>query len=144
MAEPLSIAAGIVGIFSAAAQITSLLIDFTESAKKAPESARSVLIEVNDVSGILSHLQFFLLDSKFSDRSRTQLVQIDQVALIMSGCVLTFSELEKLLDNIKADGMGILQRAHWARREKAVLNLVQSLQNHKASLSLILNVLNGY
>lgn len=144
MADPISLAAGVVGILTAAAQISSLLIDFTRSSKDAPQTARAVLTEVDDISSTLSHLQSFLLGNEYSDRSRTQLLQVDQVVTIISGCVLTFSELEKLLDGLKAEGMGILDRVHWARKEKAISNLVQRLQNHKGSLSLILHVLNGY
>ncbi|KAI4185820.1 MAG: hypothetical protein LQ346_005816 [Caloplaca aetnensis] len=144
MADPLSLAAGVVGILTAAAQISSLLIDFTRSSKDAPQAARAVLTEVNDISSTLAHLQSFLLGDEYSDRSRTQLLQVDQVVTVMGGCVMTFSELEKLLDELKAEGMGILDRAHWARKEKAISNLVQRLQNHKGSLSLILHVLNGH
>ncbi|KAL8997640.1 MAG: hypothetical protein Q9169_003119 [Polycauliona sp. 2 TL-2023] len=143
MADPLSLAAGTIGILTAAAQISSLLIKFVGKCKDAPQSAHAVLTEVNDISGTLSHLQSFLLGNEFSDKSRTQLLQVDQVVAIMSGCVLTFSELEKVLDSLKAEGMEVLDRIHWARKETAIDNLVQRLQNHKASLSLILHVLNG-
>ncbi|KAL9032286.1 MAG: hypothetical protein Q9180_006592 [Flavoplaca navasiana] len=129
MADPLSISAGVIGILTAAAQISTLLINFTRTSKDAPQIAHAVLMEVDDISSTLSHLQSFLLD---------------QVVTIMSGCVLTFSELERLLDGLKAEGMGILDRARWARKEKAISNLVQRLQNHKASLSLVLQVMNGY
>ena len=144
MGDPLSISAGVIGILTAAAQISTLLINFTRTSKDAPQIAHAVLMEVDDISSTLSHLQSFLFGNEYSDSSRTQLLQVDQVVTIMSGCVLTFSELERLLDGLKAEGMGILDRAHWARKEKAIGNLVQRLQNHKASLSLVLQVMNGY
>ena len=143
MADPLSLAGGVIGIVTAAAKISSLLIQFIQSSKDAPRTARTVITEVNDISGILSHLQFFLLGDESSDRSRTQLLQVDQVVTIMSGCVLTFSELEQLLDGFQKQGMDFLDRAKWAKKENAIGNLIQRLQNHKGSLSLILNVLNG-
>ncbi|KAL8647561.1 MAG: hypothetical protein Q9226_006380 [Calogaya cf. arnoldii] len=143
MADPLSIAAGVIGIATAATQISSLLIDFTRTSKEAPQTAHAVLMEVNDTRSTLSHLQPYLLGNEHPDSSRSQLLPVDQVVTIMSGCVLTFSELELLLDGLKTEGMGILDRAQWARKEKAIDNLVQRLQNHKASLSLILHVLNG-
>ncbi len=117
------------------------------SSKGAPKSARTVLIEVNDISSILSHLQLFLSGDETFDQSRTQLLHVDQVLAIITGCVTTCSELEQLLDRLsvtaKANRMAALDRAKWARKEKTVSNLIQRLQNHKASLSLILNVLNG-
>ncbi|KAI4255859.1 MAG: hypothetical protein L6R42_006533 [Xanthoria sp. 1 TBL-2021] len=149
MAEALSLAAGVIGVLTAAGQISSLLLQFTKSSKDAPQIACAVLSEVDDIRGVLLHLQSFLLSDESSDQSRTQLLQVDQVVAIMTGCVNTFSELEQLLDRLtvtgwEAKGMNILDRAKWARKEKAISNLMQRLQNHKASLSLILNVLNGY
>jgi hypothetical protein len=139
----LRIAAGVIGILTAAAQISSLLINFTRASKDAPHQAQIIVTEVNDTSGILFHLQSFLLGKEFLDRSRTSLLQIDHVVTIVSGCVLTFSELEKLLDELEVENLGVLDRAQWARKETAIAVLIQRLQNHKASLSLMLNILNG-
>ncbi len=143
MADPLSIAAGVVGILTAAAQLSSLLIKFTKSVSEAPQQARIIIAELSDTTGILSHLQSFLLGHEFTDRSRTSLLKVDQVVTIVSGCVLTFSELEKLLDDLKVEGMFMLDCLKWARKEPDIARLIQRLQNHKASLSLMLNILNG-
>ena len=77
MTDPLSIAAGVVGTLTAAAQISSVLIKFTKSAKDAPQQARVIITEVSDMSGILSHLQSFLLGNEFSDASRASLLKLD-------------------------------------------------------------------
>ncbi len=144
MSDPLSIAAGVVGILNAAAQISSVLIKFARSTKGAPQQARAIITEVNDTSGILSHLQAFLLGKEFADSSRTSMLKVDRLINIISGCVLTFSELEKLLDELETGEMDILDRVKWTRKEAAIAGLIQRLQNHKASLSLILNILNGF
>ena len=144
MSDPLSISAGVIGILTAAAQISSVLIKFVRSAKGAPHQAQAIITEVNDTSAVLSHLQAFLLGKKFADTSRTSMLKVDQVVDIVSGCVLTFSELEKLLDELETSEMNTLDRAKWARKEAAIAGLIQRLQNHKASLSLILNILNGF
>lgn len=144
MSDPLSIGAGVVGILTAAAQITSVLIKFTKSIQGAPHQAQVIIAEVNDTSGILSQLQAFILGEAFADASRTPLLKVNQVINIISGCVLTFSELEKLLDELKTGRMDILDRIKWKRKEATIANLIQRLQNHKASLSLILNILNGF
>lgn len=144
MSDPLSIAAGVVGILTAAAQISSVLIKFARSAKGALHQAQVIITEIHDTSGVLSHLQAFLLGKEFADTSRTSMLKIDHVVDVISGCVLTFSELEKLLDELKTNDMNILDRMKWARKEAAIASLIQRLQNHKASLSLILNILNGF
>lgn len=143
MADPLSIAAGVVGLLTAAAQISTLLATFTASTKNAPEAARVVLTEVGDIEGILKQLQSFLEGKESSNRSGARLLQIDQVVKVITGCVLTFSELENLLDKLMVGAKGVLKRMQWARKEKAIKELIQRLQNHKGSLSIALHVLNG-
>lgn len=144
MPDPLSIAAGIIGVVTAAAQISSLLIRFTRSTIAAPQQAKVVLTEVSDISGILSHLQSYLLGLDVPNRSRTSLLKVEKVVTIVSGCVLTFSELEKLLDELKTEDLDVLDCLKWVRKESAVKGLIQRLQNHKLSLSLVLNILNGF
>ena len=144
MSDPLSVAAGVAGVVVAAAQISSLLIKFTKSTIAAPQQAKVVLTEVSDIGGILSHLQSFLLGLDLPDRSRVSLLKVEKVVTIVSGCVLTFSELEKLLDELKTDNWDILDRFKWARKESALAGYIQRLQNHKSSLSLVLDILNGF
>ena len=143
MSDPLSIAAGVVGILTAAAQISTLLIQFTKASKNASVQARHVLTEVNDISGILSHLQTFLIGHEYVESSRTSLLRVDHIVAIVSGCVMTFSELEKVIDGLKSADLGAIDSIRWAWKETEIMTIIQRLQNHKASLSLMLNVLNG-
>ena len=146
MSDPLSVSAGVAGLVVAAAQISSLLIKFTKSTIAAPQQAKVVLTEVSDIGGILSHLQSFLLGLDLPDKSRASLLRVDLLVAIVSSCVLTFSELEKLLDEMKTDNtdnLDILDRLKWARKESALASLIHRLQNHKTSLSLVFNILNG-
>ena len=144
MSDPLSVAAGVAGIVTAAAQISSLLINFTKSTIAAPQQVKVVLAEVSDIGEILSHFRSFLFGLDAPDRSRTSLLTVEKVVTIISGCVLTFSELEKLLDELKTEDLDLLDCLKWARKESAIAGLLQRLQNHKASLSLILDILNGF
>ncbi|KAG8527895.1 uncharacterized protein KY384_006811 [Bacidia gigantensis] len=143
MSDPLSIAAGVVGILTTAAQISSVLIKFTKATKNAPQEAAILVQEVSDINTILATLQVFLLGDHAADRSRTSLLKVDQVVKVLSSCVLTFSELEILMDELKVENSDVLDRMRWARKEMAITKLVQRLQNHKTSLSLILTILNG-
>ena len=144
MPDPLSIASGVAGLVTATAQITLLLTKLTKSVIAAPYQAQIVLTEISDIGDILSHLQSFLLGLDSPDKSRTSLLKVEKIVTIVSGCVLTFSELEKLLDELKTEGLDILDRLKWARKESAIMGLIQRLQNHKASLSLVLSILNGF
>ena len=143
MSDPLFVAAGVIGIMTAAAQISSLLINFTTQSKDAPRQAAIVLTEVTETRSILFHLQSFLLGTEPADQSRTSILQVDHVVAIVTGCVATFSELEEMLDSLKTKGMDILDRIKWARKQSAIMAIVMRLQTHKASLSLMLNIFNG-
>lgn len=144
MSDPLSIAAGVVGVVTAAAQISILLTKFTKSLIGDPQQAKVVLAEVSDISVILTQLQSYLLGLESPNSSRASLLKVEKVVTIVSGCVLTFSELEKLLDELKTEGLDVLDCLKWARKQSAIMGLVQRLQNNKSSLSVILNILNGF
>lgn len=144
MSDPLSIAAGVIGVVTAAAQISSILVKFTKSTIAAPQQAHVVLTEVSHISAILSQLQSYLFGLEIPDRSRMSLLNVEKLVTVVSDCVLTFSELEKLLDGFKTEELDVLDRLKWVRKGSAVLGLIQRLQNHKASLSLVLGILNGF
>lgn len=143
MSEPLSIAAGVVGILTAAAQITRLLCQFTKASRSAPSQARYVVSEVSATSGILSQLQSLLLGSEYNETSRTSLLRVNYVQTIISSCVLAFSELEQLLDGLKTGDMSVIYSMKWARKEGEIMAIIQRMQNHKASLSLMLSIVHG-
>ncbi|KAG6999613.1 hypothetical protein G7Y79_00033g068010 [Physcia stellaris] len=143
MSDPLSIAAGVIGVLTAAAQISTLLIRFTNASRNVPAQARHVLTEVGDISGILSHLQSFLFGIQSVNRSRMSLLRVDHTVAILSGCVMTFSELEKILDGLETGDLGVYDCIKWAQKESDIGAILQRLQSHKASLSLMLNILNG-
>lgn len=144
MSDPLSIAAGVIGVLTAAAQISTLLIRFTSASRNAPAQARHVLTEFGDISGILSHLQSFLFGTQSINRSSAALLRVDHTVTILSGCVMTFSELEKFMDGLETGDLGVYDCMKWAQKEKEMGAILQRLQSHKASLSLMLNILNGF
>lgn len=96
--DPISVAASFVGLLGAAAKISSILNSVVRSARTAPKLARNTLIEVNDITVCLNQLQTFLLRTQTTHRSQESLVLVDQVLVILSDCVLIFSELEQTLD----------------------------------------------
>lgn len=140
--DPLSVAASVVGLLSAAAKISSALVTFTKNAKAAPKQAQSVLIEVNDISGILHYVQSFLIGQVAASKSRASMLLVEQVLVTLTGCVITFSELEEILTDLKTDGsMYTLDRIKWARKESKIAGIISRLQNHKTSLNLMLSIL---
>ncbi|MDI1488115.1 MAG: hypothetical protein OHK93_007389 [Ramalina farinacea] len=142
MSDPLSVAAGVIGIVTAAAQISSLLVKFTVKFKDAPRQASTVLTEVNDTSRILTQLEPFLLGLETPDQSRACHLHVESVIATLTGCVATFSELQQIVDSLELEDMQPNDRLKWSRNERAIATLLAKLKTHKDSLSLMLNVLN--
>ena len=140
--DPLSVSAAIIGLLSAAAKVTMLLVTLVNSAKEAPQSVQSVLTEVSDISACLGQLQVFLTGMKPASRCRASLIMVEQVVVILAGCVSTFSELEAVTERLKTDlPLRALEKLKWARREGDISKILRRLQASKSSLNLILAVL---
>ena len=144
MSDPLSVAAGVIGIVTVAVQVSKALIDFTNGTKDAPRQATVVLEKVNSIHVIMSQLQPFLLGLQTPDQSRSCLIHVDAVRAILTGCVATLSELQQVLDGLRAEGLGFLDKIKWAKKESVIGSLITRLETHESSLSLLLSILNGY
>lgn len=144
MPEPLTIAAAIVGMAMAADRISSLLGGFTKRVIAAHQQAEIILSEVNDFRQILSQLEPIFRGKETPDRSRASLLRVEEMIIIISNSVLTFSELDQLLDSFRTENFDILDRLRWVRREAAIMDLTQRLQHHKGLLSLVPDILHGF
>jgi len=145
MADPLSIAASVVGLVAAASKICSALSGFVSSAVDAPQSAQHVLTVVSDTRLALEMVQELIDAIAVLPGHRKMLVRLDHLAVTFSNCVLTISELESLVSlSLSVDGGGgggKLRRFKWIRNEQKVLRLLPRLESQKASLSLMISVL---
>ena len=143
--DPLSVSVACLGILGAAANISKILTKLFLSVKAAPKSAHDVFKEVTDISACLSQLQSFLTGKASVNASRTTLVMVDQLLVILASCALVFSELEKMMEHLKADlPLRNIDRFRWARKENAIARIVLRLQNSKGSLNLLVTVLTWY
>ena len=131
MTDPLSITAGVVGILNAATHASSLLYKWIKSAKEAPQQAEAAWVEINEIRGILCSLQSLLLGNGLLQQSGASILQVDQLVVTISGCVLTFPELEKLLERVKVENRDILDRIKWINNQSTVAVLIQRLQYRK-------------
>ena len=140
--EPISAVASIIGIIGAAAKISEILFKIVTSVKGAPKLASSVLQEVSDTSACLSQLQTYLMATKTASRSHEKLLNLDQIVVALSNCVLIFEELEEIVESLEP--VEPLQRGRlgqWALKEKAIKDLSTRLLNSKASLNLMMSTL---
>ena len=74
-----------------------------------------------------------------------QLLMVEQLVVTLSICVLTMSELDKVLDSLKTDqAYNALSRLRWMKEEQNVAELLARLQASKTSLNLMMTTLTWY
>lgn len=141
----MEVAASVVGLLAVGTQVAVILQQFISSSVNAPELAQFLKHEIQDFRFVLLKLQPIVLGSVPLNRSRASLIDIDHLSFTLTGCVCTFSILEKEVDRIKSNGkMDFWDRIKWARTEATFAQLLLRLQSHKLSLTLILTVLTWY
>jgi hypothetical protein len=146
--DGLSVAASVVGLVQLSAKVIDVISTFISTAAEAPKTARSVLTESKALQAIFHQLQDFILNSaeEIDDRES---IYVEPLVATLTGCVCSFSELEKVLEslNTKPDG-GFLFRlwdsAKWALKDVDIGRILGDLQKHKSSLNLMMTAITWY
>ncbi|KAI1353081.1 Rho GTPase activation protein [Xylaria sp. FL0043] len=142
MADPLSVAASVLGIVSAAAKISTVLAGIVKKAHDAPNECRKLQLEVDDIGSVLGQLQQFLLSRRRAPRSRTSLILVDQVIATLAACVTTFSELDTFTEALQSESdLNLLDRLRWVSKESELKTILMRIESHKSSLNLMLMIL---
>jgi len=138
--DPLSIFASITAIVTAAAGVANILTQIRDK----PRTVAILLTEVNHVRIICTSLHRFLDRTQRLNPARAALIQLEDVVIILTQTVLVFSELETIVAPLASQGRPSWWRLTWAWQETAALRLVNQLQRHKTSLSLVLQIIQWY
>lgn len=142
MADPLSVAASIVGILTAAAQVSLLLQKLYSKSKHAPQAIQDLKAEVDNMSRLLTQLQLYVLRKAKAKPSREALVLLEHVQVVLGSCVLTFSDLETMVESFDTDQkLGIMDRVRWITKTSDVADMTNKVQSHKTSFMLMLQIL---
>lgn len=140
--DPLSVSASVVGLLGEGAKITSSLWAFITKARDAPQLARHLVFEIANITAALGSLQVYVCGQAQAPGEREALILLEHVLATLTGCVTTYSDLQSLMDEMDlSPGMGTFDKLKWARHEPKINVIVQRLQNHKSSLTLMLTVL---
>ena len=140
--EPVSVATSVVGLLGAAGKITTVLYDLVTKITDAPSLARTAVAEISDITAALGQLQAYVLGTADPDPARSNLLLLKQVLATLSGCVITLSELEAIIDGmVIVPKMGFFDSTKWSLKEPEIKSIVQRLQNSKSSLTLMLTIL---
>ncbi|KAJ4128179.1 GTPase activating protein (GAP) for Rho1p [Fusarium equiseti] len=142
MADPLSIAASVVGIVTAAAQVSKILANVIDKTQNAPKECNRILAEASDIQNVLTTLQLYIMGARRAPRSRASLVMVEQVVATLAACVTTFSELDTFVIALQNDAdMKVLDRLRWSSKDKEIKAVLVRLESHKSSLTLMLTIL---
>ena len=140
--DPLSLLASITGILAVAAKVTSILTELIRNEKDAPSSISNIVAEVSDLRACLAQLSPLIRGVGSVPRSQRAAVSVDQVIIISTSCVLTMSELERILDSFKFDQpMSTVSKIRWSRQEQKIAGILTRVRASKSSLNLILTIL---
>lgn len=142
--DPLSVSASVTGLIMAGSQIASLI----QRLYDAPSIALAVETETSHFVVVLSQLQPFLTGQRttIAHPSRTSLVEVQQIQIILTGSVLTLSELQAAVGAIchGSTSISLRDRIKWVMAESNIAQLIQRVRDHKSSLTLLLTLLTWY
>ena len=140
--DGLAIGTAVVGLTQAAIKIAR----FLSSIKDAPSVVRGLLAEVRSMTVIFRHLDTFITDlEKRRHASSTSDILVDDLVVIVTSCVCSFSELEALLEGFSTDEpngppLNLWDRACWVAKEPDLAKTLANLQGHKTSITLLLTL----
>jgi len=140
--DPLSIGSAVAGLIAAASRIGPIIYHFVTHAHDAPKAASQILDEMNSVTAALGQLQVYIAGTSETHVARRSLLSLRNIIATLTACVTTYSDLEKIVgDCVDA---GHVNRVKWLVYEGDIGELVQRVQAHKLSLTLMLTILQWY
>ena len=143
--DPLSVSMAIVGLLTAAQQISSAISNLTSKSKSVPKEIQNVKSIVDTIRSVLLQLQLLLLGRAKIARQRTSLILVEQVVITLSACVATFSELDVFIGTLASDtNLGLMDRIRWAAKTTTINEHLQKLEMHNSSLALMMTILTWY
>lgn len=146
MADPLSVAASIAGLLSAAGSVLKVLGPYIAAARDTPKIAAEVNGELHATTIVLSALQTLASNMESVSARRAALVRVDQAVAVLTNGVLNFSEIEASVGSLSlaepyTTPLALRSRLQWAWKETELTRLLTRLQGFKLSISLILTIL---
>lgn len=143
--DPLSVSASVVGLLGARAQITSFLFTIVSNVRDAPKLAESLVTEMADIAAALGSLQSYVCNRTQVSAERGALILLEHVSTTLTGCVTTYSDLQRIIDDLNVgQDMSTFDKLKWSRQESKINIILQRLQNHKSSLTLMLTILQWF
>ncbi|KAK5722215.1 GTPase activating protein (GAP) for Rho1p [Elasticomyces elasticus] len=142
MPEPITVAALVAGLISSASTMIPILYNVGTSIRDAPQLTKEVAGELANITVVLQQLFAYISGKARASIERLNLITVEHITATLTDCVVTYSDLDAVLKSLRVDsGMRAWDRGMWYIKKGRVGEIVQKLQNHKASLALMLNIL---
>lgn len=140
--DPLSVASGVVGLLTGATQLIQTLHKLGSTIKEAQKDTNVAAIELSNIQIVVGGLQTYVFGKVKASSQRLQLITVEHITATLTGCIVTVSDLDAALESLHVDtGMRAWDRSKWFVNKDHVVELVQRLQNHKLTFSMMLNIL---
>jgi cell division control protein 24 len=142
----LTIDTSILGLLKATALVARYLAPYVSAARDTPKIVSQVHSEVVYTRTILIAIESLTNDLASIPARRAALITIDQLIAVFTDGVLLLSELEATLPSLPSaettsPRLPLQSRLQWARKESVFVAFFTRLQGFKASISLMLNIL---
>ncbi|KAF3176743.1 hypothetical protein TWF751_003068 [Orbilia oligospora] len=138
------IVAAVVGIITGGGKAVKWLCGTIETIGDAPDSMITVMTKMQETVSIVNGLHQLLSSKSATDSAKPLLISVEQLENTIIGIMLCFSKLEKKMKfarDIENGNTKGLVRAKWLYHEKAIKELIERLNSHKISLSMMLQLL---
>ena len=139
MADPLSVSASVAGLITITEAVFGQMFKYGKAVKAAPDEVSSLTLALGSLSGILHHLE--LVAAQFEGEPFDNAIQVNHV----HSCMQTVEKIGKILDKYHSSSaapqrMDKMKRIKWPFSVSEAKNLCVEIEQHKATLSLALNV----
>jgi len=143
--DPLSITASVLAISEVAGKIISVCKSYIASARDAPNDLRIILIEVGSVKCVLETLELLLPKDNLGAHSAI-LQKLGDDGSALEGCSRALKALEELFpEQVEQSAHGKRRKINasvkhlaWPFKEGKARKLLEDIQRHKATISLML------
>jgi len=149
MADPLSVAASVAGLLTAAKEVSFVIDKITKSRKSGPKEMSAIKSTVDTLRSVLLQLQLLLLSRASINQERASLILVNEIVVTLTACVMTFSDLDGCMKGLEkgleADQkLGLLDSVRWASKDTELKAYLRHLEAHKSSLALMMSILTWY
>ena len=142
--DSLSISASVAGLLALSGTIVSVLIKLQQNIDDAPDSIQSTLGIAEETGFVLQSARNLLTSLYHLNPARRRLIEIDHLIIVVTTYTITLTKLQSLIFPFDYDASSAASawlRMKWLAKEDEISAVVNQLEGHKSSLSLLVNIL---